>query len=144
MCRARAERSRRVGSAKFRRAGNNSVRQHFDREDVCMFAIFEDGSHQYRVEAGDELRVDFRDAAKTGDALNFDRVLAAGSDTSGKIGRPVIEGASVTAEVLDVAYDRKLEIGKFKRRKGHIRHNGHTQKYTAVKITAITVPGLAD
>lgn len=109
-----------------------------------MFAIFEDGSHQYRVQPGDKLRVDYRDAAKPGDALNFDRVLAAGSDTSGQIGRPVIAGASVTAEVLDVAFDPKLEVGKFRRRKGYIRHNGHTQKYTAVKITAINVPGLAD
>lgn len=108
-----------------------------------MFAIFEDGSHQYRVQAGDKLRVDFREAARAGDALSFSRVLAAGSETSGKIGQPVIEGASVTAEVLDTAYDAKLEVGKFRRRKGYIRHNGHTQKYTAVKITAINVPGLA-
>lgn len=109
-----------------------------------MFAIFEDGSHQYRVQPGDTLNVDFRDAAKAGDALSFDRVLAAGSDSTGQIGRPVIAGASITAEVLETAYDRKLEVGKFRRRKGYIRHNGHTQKYTAVKITAINVPGLAD
>lgn len=109
-----------------------------------MFAIFEDGSHQYRVQPGDKLRVDYRDAAQAGDALNFDRVLAAGSDSTGQIGRPVIAGASVTAEVIDTAYDRKLEVGKFRRRKGYIRHNGHTQKYTAVKITAINVPGLAE
>lgn len=109
-----------------------------------MFAIFEDGSHQYRVQTGDKLRVDFRDSAKAGDALNFDRVLAAGSDATGQIGRPLIAGASVTAEVIDTAYDRKLEVGKFRRRKGTIRHNGHTQKYTAVRITAINVPGLAD
>jgi len=109
-----------------------------------MFAIFEDGSHQYRVQPGDQLRVDFRDTAKAGDALSFDRVLAAGTDTTGKIGRPVIEGATVTAEVVDTAYDRKIEVGKFKRRKGYIRHAGHTQKYTAVKITAISVPGIAD
>lgn len=109
-----------------------------------MFAIFEDGSHQYRVQPGDKLKVDFREAAKKGDALSFDRVLAAGSDTTGQIGRPVIAGATVTAEVLDTAYDAKLEVGKFRRRKGYIRHNGHTQKYTAVKITAISVPGLAE
>lgn len=109
-----------------------------------MFAIFEDGSHQYRVQPGDQLNVDFRDAAKAGDALSFERVLAAGTDSAGKIGRPTIDGAVVTAEVVDTAYGRKLEVGKFKRRKGYIRHAGHTQKYTAVKITAITVPGLAD
>lgn len=115
-----------------------------------MFAIFEDGSHQYRVQAGDQLEVDFRGAVKAGDSLNFDRVLAAGTDTTGKIGRPLIEGASVKAEVLDGSEGRKdgtvkapkLEVGKFKRRKGVIRHNGHSQKYTQIRITAINVPGI--
>ena len=108
-----------------------------------MFAIFEDGSHQYRVQAGDKLDVDFRDSAKTGDTLNFDRVLAAGTDKTGAIGRPLLNGASVQAEVLDDEFKSpKLEVGKFKRRKGHIRHNGHVQKYTRVRITAITVPGI--
>ncbi len=106
-----------------------------------MFAIFEDGSHQYRVKSGDKLDVDFRISAKMGDTLSFDRVLAAGTDTTGTIGRPLISGASVQAEVLDEEFHApKLEVGKFKRRKGHIRHNGHTQKYTRVRITAINVP----
>src|SRR5215471_9790194 len=108
-----------------------------------MFVIFEDGSHQYRVQAGDRLEVDFRETAKTGDSLTFDRVLAAGTDTAGTIGRPLITGASVQAEVLDDEFlGPKLEVGKFKRRKGHIRHNGHIQKYTQVRITGITVPGI--
>jgi large subunit ribosomal protein L21 len=115
-----------------------------------MFAIFEDGSHQYRVKAGDKLEVDFRGGVKTGDSLNFERVLAAGTEATGTIGRPLIEGASVVAEVLDgnagqkdgCVKARKLEVGKFKRRKGVIRHNGHTQKYTQIRITAINVPGL--
>ncbi len=115
-----------------------------------MFAIFEDGSHQYRVLAGDKLTVDYRDTVKTGDSLQFDRVLAVGNETTGQIGRPLIDGASVVAEVLDgsqghkdgTVKGRKLEVGKFKRRKGYIRHNGHTQKYTQVRITAINVPGI--
>jgi len=109
-----------------------------------MFAIFEDGSHQYRVQAGDRLEIDYRDTAKTGDSLSFERVLAAGDDTTSKIGRPVIEGATVQVEVVDGLFKgQKLEIGKFRRRKGHIRHNGHTQKYTRVRVTSINVPGYA-
>ncbi|MFN0053089.1 MAG: 50S ribosomal protein L21 [Planctomycetales bacterium] len=108
-----------------------------------MFAIFEDGSHQYRVQRGDQLNVDFREA-KAGESLQFDRVLAAGTDSSGQVGRPLIDGATVVAEVLATAYDPKIEVGKFRRRKGYIRHRGHTQKYTAVKITAINVPGLGE
>jgi len=108
-----------------------------------MFAIFEDGSHQYRVKAGDRLEVDYRHGAQAGDSLSFDRVLAAGTETASSIGRPLIAGASVQAEVVDKAFKApKLEVGKFKRRKGHIRHNGHTQKYTQVRITTITVPGI--
>ena len=124
-----------------------------------MFAIFEDGSHQYRVATGDRLEVDFRESAKNGDSLHFDRVLAAGTDAAGinapganapganatgQIGRPLIDGASIQAEVVDDSMKApKLEIGKFRRRKGYIRHNGHTQKYTQVRITAINVPGFA-
>ena len=119
-----------------------------------MFAIFEDGSHQYRVVTGDRLEVDFREAAKIGDSLYFDRVLAAGANApganapganaTGQIGRPLIDGASIQAEVVDDSMKApKLEIGKFRRRKGYIRHNGHTQKYTQVRITAINVPGFA-
>ena len=67
----------------------------------------------------------------------------AATDAASQIGRPALKGAKVTAEVLDTTYDRKIEVGKFRRRKGYIRHNGHTQKHTAVKITAIDVPGLA-
>lgn len=108
-----------------------------------MFAIFEDGSHQYRVQAGDRLEVDFRDTAKVGDSLSFDRVLAAGTDSAGAIGRPLIEGATVQAEVVDDSFKApKIEVGKFKRRKGYIRHNGHVQRFTQVRITAINVPGI--
>lgn len=108
-----------------------------------MFAIFEDGSHQYRVTTGDRLEVDFREAAKVGDSLKFDRVLAAGTDAKGQIGQPLLKGASIQAEVVDDCVKApKIEVGKFRRRKGYIRHNGHTQKYTQVRITAINVPGI--
>jgi large subunit ribosomal protein L21 len=110
-----------------------------------MFAIFENGSRQYRVKTGDKVKIDFSKTAKAGESLTFDRVLAAGTDSTGKIGQPTITGAVVEAEIIDPKVRaRKIEVGKFRRRKGHIRHNGHTQKYTAVRITAIKVPGLAE
>jgi large subunit ribosomal protein L21 len=110
-----------------------------------MFAIIEDGSRQYRVQPGDKLKIDFRDSAQPGESLRFDRVLAAGTDSDAKIGRPVLDGAAVEARVLETEVrGPKLEIGKFRRRKGHIRHNGHIQKYTSIEVTAIHVPGLAE
>lgn len=106
-----------------------------------MFAVFEDGSHQYRVQAGDKLNVDFRDTVNRGDRLTFDRVLAVGDESTGTIGRPFISGAAVVAEVIDPEWKaEKLEVGKFKRRKSYIRHWGHTQRYTTVRILEVT-PG---
>jgi large subunit ribosomal protein L21 len=107
-----------------------------------MFAIIEDGSHQFRVQRGDTLQIDLRDGVAKGDKLTFP-VLAAGNNSTTAIGRPVLDGATVEAEVVtgSVKGD-KVEVGKFKRRKGYIRHTGHVQRYTAIQITGISVPGV--
>ena len=108
-----------------------------------MFAVFEDGSRQYKVRQGDVLAVDFRGESKDGETLTFDKVLIANGGGASVIGRPVIDGAAVTAEVVMAEYKGiKLEIQKFKRRNASKRHTGHRQKYTRVKITGITIPGL--
>jgi large subunit ribosomal protein L21 len=108
-----------------------------------MFAYFENGSHQYRVSNGDTLLIDFRDAAKTGDSITFDRVLLANGGGSSVIGAPTISGASVTAEIVEpLVKGPKLEIQKMRRRKNYRKHTGHRQGYTQVKITGINVPGL--
>jgi len=107
-----------------------------------MFAIIEDGGRQYRVQAGDKVQIDYRCEANDGDAVLFEKILAAGTDKAGKIGQPAIAGAVVEATVLDSEVrGRKIEVGKFRRRKGTIRHNGHIQRYTQVQITGIKVPG---
>jgi large subunit ribosomal protein L21 len=109
-----------------------------------MFAIIEDGSRQYRIGNGDLLTVDYRAASNEGDSLTFDRVLLANAGGSSVIGQPVIDGASVTAEVVTGEFKGpKLEIQKFRRRKNSRRHTGHRQKHTVVRITGINVPGLA-
>lgn len=108
-----------------------------------MFAVIEDGSRQHRVSEGDLLSVDYRSDAEVGAALSFDRVLLANAGGASIIGKPVIDGAEVTAEVvLDEEKGPKLEIQKIRRRKNSRRHTGHRQKYTRVKITGITVPDL--
>jgi len=109
-----------------------------------MFAVIEDGSRQYKVRQGDVLAVDLRSEAKDGEVLTFDKVLIANGGGASIIGRPVIEGATVTAEVVVSLYKGiKLEIQTFHRRNASRRHTGHRQKYTRVKITGINVPGLA-
>lgn len=107
-----------------------------------MFAIIEDGGRQYRVQVGAKLEIDLRSDVRGGDSVRFDRILAAGDSAAGKIGQPVISGAVVEAKVVEQDFrGPKLEVGKFRRRKGYIRHNGHTQRYTKIQVTSIAVPG---
>ena len=101
-----------------------------------MYAIIATGGKQYRVQQGDHIKVE-KLAGNPGDKIEFDQVLllADGEDVS--IGTPYIRGGKVTAEVQEHARAEKIEIIKFKRRKHHMKHMGHKQHYTQVKITGI-------
>lgn len=101
-----------------------------------MYAIFADGPRQYRVEAGQELDLDYRDLAP-GSELKFDRVLALSNGGELQLGTPALEGATVTAKVVGVQMGEKLVIQKMRRRKNHRRRTGHRQMYTRVKIESI-------
>jgi large subunit ribosomal protein L21 len=105
-----------------------------------MYAVFEDGSRQYRVSEGDVIQVDYREA-EIGSRVEFDRVLLyqGGQDTH--IGQPIVEGARVLADVVDHP-TRKLYIQHFRRRKNYRRLRGHRQPYTAVQIRHILLPGM--
>src|SRR5215472_13867127 len=104
-----------------------------------MYAIFEDGSRQYRVSEGDIVQVDYRDAEK-GARLEFNRVLlyADGGDT--RIGQPLLDGVRVVADVVGHP-STKLYIQHFRRRKNYRRLRGHRQPYTAVQVRHILLPG---
>jgi large subunit ribosomal protein L21 len=104
-----------------------------------MYAVFEDGSRQYRVSEGDVVRLDYRDAAP-GTRLEFKRVLLYQGGTDLKVGQPLVEGALVLGEVVDHP-SVKVYIQKFRRRKNVYRLNGHRQPYTAVQVQAILLPG---
>ena len=101
-----------------------------------MYAIIEDSGTQFKVTSGDRIRIDrpYDENTKT---VTFDRVLLIGGDGSPKLGAPLVGGATVTAEVIGPAKGPKLDIQKYKRRKGYSRTWGHRQKYTEVKITEI-------
>lgn len=101
-----------------------------------MYAIISDSGKQYRVEEGQELDVDYRDTTK-GDELKFERVLAVSGDDGLKLGSPVVEGATVTAEVIGMHQGEKLVVQKIRRRKNSRRKNGHRQMYTRVRIAKI-------
>ncbi|PQO31557.1 MULTISPECIES: 50S ribosomal protein L21 [Pirellulaceae] len=102
-----------------------------------MYAIIQEDGKQIKVEQGQELRIDFRFEASVGDALTFDQVLLVSGEDGVKIGKPVVDGASVKAEVLGVVQGEKLVVQKFRRRKNSKTKTGHRQVYTKVKISEI-------
>jgi large subunit ribosomal protein L21 len=103
-----------------------------------MYAIIADGGRQYKVEEGQILSIDLRDGVTQGASITFDQVLCVSGAGGIKIGKPLVDGASVQAEVLvPVEKGEKLYIQKFRRRKNYRRRTGHRQKYTQVKISKI-------
>ena len=105
-----------------------------------MFAVLKTGGKQYRVQSGDQLRVE-KLAADAGETIQFNDVLMLGGD-SPVIGAPLVEGAAVQAEVIDQVKGEKL-IHFVKRRRKHSskRTKGHRQKLTLIKITEILASG---
>jgi len=104
-----------------------------------MYAIFEDGSHQFRVREGDRIVVDRREG-EPGTELVFPKVMLIAGNGSPVIGAPVVEGAKVVAKVVEQFRDKKIIIQKFRRRKNVRRRNGHRQPYTRVVITSVVSP----
>ena len=102
-----------------------------------MYAIIADGGRQYKVEEGQELDIDLRDA-DSGDEITFEQVLAVSGDDGVKVGQPVVEGASVTAEVLTEVKGNKIYVQKFRRRKNSKRRTGHRQRYTCIRVSKIS------
>jgi large subunit ribosomal protein L21 len=105
-----------------------------------MYAVFTDGSRQYRVSEGDRVRVDYRDA-EPGARLEFGQVLLYQNGDDTRIGQPLIEGLRVLTEVIDHPTE-KLYIGHFRRRKNYRRLKGHRQPYTEVQVRNILLPGM--
>lgn len=102
-----------------------------------MYAVIESGGKQHRVVEGELLKLEKIEAA-TGETVEFDRVLMVGGDGDVRIGRPLLEGSKVTAEVITQGRHKKVKIVKFNRRKHYRNETGHRQWYTEVKITGIT------
>lgn len=99
-----------------------------------MYAVIATGGKQYRVSEGDVIRVE-KLGAEAGEKVVFDQVLAIGGD-SFRAGDEV-KGATVEAEVIRNARDRKVIVYKYKPKTGYHKKNGHRQSFTAVRITKI-------
>ena len=101
-----------------------------------MYAIVEIAGQQFKVQKDQKVYV-HRLAAEVGSKLTFDRILLIDNDGKINVGAPAIEGAKITAEVLDHVKGDKVIIFKKKRRKGYAVKNGHRQQFTTLKITGI-------
>jgi large subunit ribosomal protein L21 len=102
-----------------------------------MYAIIEDGSHQLKVEEGQEIDIDYRDLPP-GEEVKFERVLAYRDESSLRIGRPTLASVVVTARVVSVVQGPKLVIQKMRRRKNFRRKTGHRQLLTRVLVEKIS------
>ena len=100
------------------------------------YAIFKTGGKQYRVAEGDRVDVEKLDA-KVGDTITFDEVLMVGEGENAKLGSPFVDGAKVTAEVVDQFRDKKVLAFKYKRRKGYHKTKGHRRQLTRLTIKSI-------
>lgn len=106
-----------------------------------MYAIIEDSGTQIRVAKGDVLDIDLRDVGPRSKKIKFDRVLLVGeTGVTPTIGRPYVSGAAVTAEILEEVKADKIDVIKYKRRKGYRRKMGHTQRFLRIRIEKITGP----
>src|SRR5690554_2510361 len=102
-----------------------------------MFAVIVSGGKQYRVQEGQTLKLE-KLAVEAGSSVEVDRVLLVGNGDDVKVGAPVVEGAKVAAEVVGHGRGDKVTIIKFRRRKHHMKRQGHRQWFTEVKITGIS------
>ena len=101
-----------------------------------MYAVIVTGGKQYKVTEGEYLKVEKLELA-AGEALTFDRVLLVGNGDDVTIGAPVVEGAKVSAEVVSQGRHDKVTIIKFRRRKHHMKRQGHRKWFTEIKIAGI-------
>ncbi len=101
-----------------------------------MYAVIISGGKQHRVVEGEILRLEKLEI-ETGASFAFDQVLMVVSGDDVKLGTPVVEGATVQAEVISHGRADKVTIIKFRRRKHSMKRQGHRQWYTEVKITGI-------
>jgi len=101
-----------------------------------MYAVIKTGGKQYRVKAGDVLKVEEL-LAEVGQVIDFSDVLMLTDGDKVTVGTPFVKNGLVKAEVVAHGRHKKVKIIKFRRRKHHMKQMGHRQNYTQIKITAI-------
>lgn len=101
-----------------------------------MYAVIKTGGKQYKVAAGDTLRVESL-TAEVGNVVSFEEVLMIANGDKISVGSPLVKGGAVKAEVLSHGRGDKIRIVKHRRRKHYHKEQGHRQNFTEVKVTEI-------
>ncbi len=102
-----------------------------------MYAIIRTGGKQYQVAEGDRLRVE-KLTGEVGDTVELNDVLMVADGEAVKVGQPVVEGAKVTAKIVEQDKGKKVIVFKKKRRQGYSLKQGHRQFFTALEIQGIS------
>ena len=102
-----------------------------------MYAVIKTGGKQYRVQAGEKLKIE-QIPADVGSQIVLDEVLMVGTGETVTIGKPLVAGAQVSATVVSQGRADKVRIFKMRRRKHYQKRQGHRQNYTEIQIGAIT------
>ncbi|HVK55507.1 MAG TPA: 50S ribosomal protein L21 [Burkholderiales bacterium] len=101
-----------------------------------MYAVIKTGGKQYRVAAGEKLKIE-QIPADVGAQIVLDQVLMVGEGDAVKVGTPLVVGATVSATVVSHGRHDKIKIFKMRRRKHYQKHQGHRQNYTEIQINEI-------
>jgi len=101
-----------------------------------MYAIIRTGGKQYRVQSGEQVRVEAL-AAEVGSTVSLEEVLLVGTGDGVKVGAPLVSGAKVKATVVSHGRADKVRIFKLRRRKHYQKTQGHRQNYTEIRVDAI-------
>lgn len=108
----------------------------YQEEARILYAIFETGGKQFKAAEGATLYVEKLDGAQ-GDSVSFDKVFLVERDGQVRVGSPYVDGASVTASIVEHGRAKKIIVYKYKAKKNYRRKQGHRQPFTKLRITSI-------
>jgi|TARA_B100000787_G_scaffold70076_1_gene51519 large subunit ribosomal protein L21 len=101
------------------------------------YSIIQTGGKQYKVKAGEILKIERLVDSKAETKIEFKEILAYGDDKTIEVGSPVVEGAKVEADLIENGKNRTILIFKKRRRQNSRRKNGHRQQYSLIRISKI-------
>src|SRR5659263_532940 len=120
--------------------GSVKIRLQRKIQEVNMYAVIKTGGKQYRVAAGEKIKVE-QIAADVGQEIVFNEVLAVGNGAELKVGTPLVSGATVSVTVLAHGKHDKVSIFKMRRRKHYQKRQGHRQQFTELLVGVISAYG---